>query len=459
MKASRMPDVLEKALTAISRYNMLAPGSRVVAAVSGGADSVCLFHVLRELAPRLCFTLAGIAHLNHKLRGEASDEDERFVAAMAAQYGVPFYREESEVASAGGNLEQTARQARREFFGRLIGAEGVRIATGHTRDDQAETVLFRLLRGSGLAGLAGVLPVTREGLIRPMLGVTRSEVEEFLRARGIVWREDATNRDTGFARNRIRHVLLPELSREWNPEISAALARLADTAQAEESLWNAKVKRLAGKLLSNGEIDAARLVALPRAAARRLVRHAAAEVGRIGLDFEHVERVLELAAAKSGRGTLDLPGIRVVRSFDRIRFESHGSPVRLQPIPVSVPGKYVWPGGGTRVCLQVTDSEPAPGGCVRLKLSEGASSAPLVLRGWRAGDHYHPAGRFRNQKIKEMFQQARIPSWRRSSWPILCEGTEILWAREFGASADRVTQKPGPALCVWEEPVENEPAE
>ena len=145
-----------------------------------------------------------------------------------------------------GNLEQTARRARREFFHDLI-RRGLadRIALGHTRDDQAETVLFRMLRGSGLAGLAGILPVTAEGLIRPLLGVTRGEVETFLRERGIPWREDASNREPRFARNRIRHELLPQLKQDWNPRLTESLAHLADLAYEEERWWAAEIARLA----------------------------------------------------------------------------------------------------------------------------------------------------------------------------------------------------------------------
>src|ERR1700687_1516133 len=158
--------VLEQVAATISRYSMLPPDARVIVAVSGGPDSVCLLHVLRELN----IQVVAIAHLNHKLRGAQSDEDECFVAAMAHEAGLDFYFAVANIR--GGNLEQTARRTRREFFHDLIG-RGLadRIALGHTRDDQAETVLFRMLRGAGLAGLAGILPVTAEGLIRPLLGV------------------------------------------------------------------------------------------------------------------------------------------------------------------------------------------------------------------------------------------------------------------------------------------------
>ena len=249
MKAFVPVSVLDKVLTTISRYNMLGRGDRVIAAVSGGADSVFLFHALSAIAEKTGATVTGVAHLNHKLRGEASDADERFVAQLASRHGVAFYREEARVGGLEGNLESNARRARLGFFARLIAAgRADRIATGHTRDDQAETVLFRLLRGSGLAGLAGILPVTSEGLIRPLLDITRAEVEEFLRARSVDWREDASNRDARFARNRIRHGLLPELEREWNPGIREALGRLADLAGEEERWWAAKIERLARKL-------------------------------------------------------------------------------------------------------------------------------------------------------------------------------------------------------------------
>jgi tRNA(Ile)-lysidine synthase len=188
-------------LKSISRYNMLTRENRVIVAVSGGPDSVCLLHALGELE----MNLAGVAHFNHKLRGEESEGDERFVAALASRLGIPFYRAQARVGDAGGNLEETARYARREFLlGLIRDRAGDRIALGHTRDDQAETVLFRVLRGSGLAGLAGIQPVTADGFVRPLIQVTRAGVLEFLKARGIEWREDRSNQDARFARNRIR---------------------------------------------------------------------------------------------------------------------------------------------------------------------------------------------------------------------------------------------------------------
>ncbi len=479
---------MDKVLTAISRYSMLASGDRVAAAVSGGPDSVCLLHVLLELAPRLGVTVAAVAHVNHQLRREASEEDERFVAALAARHGVAFLCERAKLDEAGGNLEQTARRVRQAFFSRLI-QEGVadRIATGHTSDDQAETVLFRLLRGSGLAGLAGILPVTREGLIRPLLDVTRAEVEEFLRARGIPWRKDASNQDARLARNRIRHSLLPQLSREWNPQVSRKLTQLADLAREEEQWWQEEISRLGKELLivqqGGIEVEASKLAALPRAVARRLVRRAAENLGgadplvvagrprpalapleaRPGgraagegvrptqIAFEHVERVLELAAHPQGRGKLDLPGLIVVRSFGWLRFTSLTPAALPQPVHPQVPGKYVWP-GGQAVCFEIAEGDSGQTGCVSLKLSGGRVPAPLELRGWSAGDHYRPAGHSRDQKIKELFQEARVPSWRRRLWPIVSCGSKILWARGFGAAAEFAAgDEPGLVLHIWEE--------
>jgi tRNA(Ile)-lysidine synthase len=429
--------VLERVLKTISRYNMLAPGDRVIVAVSGGADSVCLLTVLSDLATRLRVTLAGVAHFNHKLRGEASDEDERSVALLAARLELPFYRAEAHMGLARDNLEQAGRRARRDFYASLMqGREVDCVALGHTRDDQAETVLFRLLRGSGLAGLAGIYPVTPDRLIRPLIGVTRAEVEEFLRSRRIDWREDASNRELRFARNRIRHDLLPQLRREWNPRIEEALANLADLALEEEHWWRGELDRGADQLFESSggiELNAPVLADLPRAAARRLVRRAIlrAKGDLLGVEFQHIERILDLAAREAGQGQLRLPGVHVIRSFDWIRLAPPYVASLSAPVKIAIPGTYTAP-DGSQIHLEMAYA------CVNLsvELSWGRIPAQVVLRGWRPGDHYRPIGQSRDQKLKEMFQRARVPSWRRRFWPILSSGNKILWARRFGPAAE-----------------------
>jgi tRNA(Ile)-lysidine synthase len=433
--------VLDRVLETISRYNMLPPGARVVVAVSGGPDSVCLLHLLREIG----VPVAGIAHFNHKLRSEESDQDERFVGAIAARLSLPFYLRSSPIdaADTAGNLEQSARRARRDFFRSLIRDRAAdRVALGHTRDDQAETVLFRILRGSGLAGLAGIHPVTADGLIRPLIEVTRAQIEEALRARSLDWREDSSNRNRRFARNRIRHDLLPQLARDWNPQVSQALANLADLAFEEERWWECRDTEISRR---NGGIELPALALTgPRALARRLVRRAIGQVkGDLrGVDFPHVEQVIDLK-----NGHLSLPGIQVTRSFDWIFIALPGPRPVVTPVPVAFPGSYPSPDGAGEIRFQVHDL-PEPS-CVNLSVE---LAAPMELRGWRPGDHYRPVGRSRDQKIKEMFQNARVPSWRRPFWPILQSGGKILWARGFGAADEFCSSGNcrGPVLQLWE---------
>ncbi len=451
--------MLERVRKTITRYNMLPRGSRVAVAVSGGPDSVCLLHVLRELAPAFDVSLS-VAHLNHRLRGAESDEDERFVAEMAAGLGLPFHCASADISSAGDNLEQAGRRARRAFFAEL---KAGRVALGHTRDDQAETVLFRLLRGSGLRGLAGIYPVTDDGYIRPLIDITRSEVIEYLRGHGIPWREDSSNVDPRFARNRIRSSLLPQLAREWNPQVGESLAQLASLAHDEERWWRSYIDDLsAGILVARAggiEVQASVLAALPPAVGRRLIRQAIAQVrGDLRqLEYDHIERVLELAGRDQGDGRLRLPGIDVRRSFDWIRMAIPEPGVDVFPVRLTIPGTYAM---SAETCLHLeiapgfSTSNPASKKGATLKAAELSLRrlpAVLELRGWKPGDHYRPLGQDRDLKIKEMFQVGRVPSWLRASWPIISNGDTILWARKFGAAAEfAANREPGPVLRVWE---------
>jgi len=462
-------DFQQRVAETIRRYGMFAPGQRVGVAVSGGADSMALLHVLFELAPRWNLKLT-VLHLDHRLRGEESNEDARFVAATAATLGLPCEIKEVDVALAaeqqGDNLEQAARRARYEFFhSRLAGGALDRVALGHTRSDQAETVLFRLLRGAGTAGLAGIRPVTAEGIVRPLLGVTRAEVEEFLRAHSVAWREDSSNRDLGFARNRIRYELLPALARQWNPALAETLANMAAVAQDEEAYWDAEVSRLAaGSLTSDPPaviLNLDRLGQIPRAVLRRLIRRAIQEVrGDLRrIDFAHVERILELAAPGKGEGRVRIPDLELVRSFDRLRFAPPGAaPPADYEFSVSVPGRYRIPGTFQVICLEFAVRESCysidstgynTGGADELDAER--ITAPLLVRNWRPGDRFQPPGSRKEEKMKALFQKARIPSWDRPRWPIMTSGERIVWARRFGVAAGF---EPGPAcrrmLRVWE---------
>jgi tRNA(Ile)-lysidine synthase len=438
--------LLDRVVHTIERHRMFAPGDRVAVAVSGGADSVCLLHVLLALAPRLHLTLS-VLHVNHNLRGDASRADAAFVRSLAAGLNLPFTLHDLDLSTGPGNLEQSARNARLAFFhDHLARGLATRIALGHTRSDQAETVLFRFLRGSGATGLAAIRPVTGRGIVRPFIDIERPEIVGFLRDRAIPWREDATNATLDFARNRIRHQLLPQLAHEWNPALVEALAQTADLSLAEEAYWQAEIDRLAGLHLTRRGaailMSAATLAALPLAAARRLVRHAIhlASGGHQASDFRHIAAVLDLAARPQGTGRTQLPGLEVRRSFDWLRLAPGTLPEAYSLCP-AVPGITRIPGTDSAISLELLenlDTSRSPDNVYNSQmgcLDWNRLSGPLELRNWRPGDQYQPMGTPAAKKIKTLFQQARIPVWERAQWPVLTDAESIVWAHRFGTAA------------------------
>jgi tRNA(Ile)-lysidine synthase len=446
--------LLDRVVHTIERHRMFTPGDRVAVAVSGGADSVCLLHVLLELAPSRNMIISGVVHVNHNLRGDASRADAEFVRTLAAALKLPFTLHELDLSSVPGNLEQSARDARNAFFrAHLARGLATRIALGHTRSDQAETVLFRFLRGTGATGLAAIRPVTPHGIVRPLIDVERPEIVRFLRQRDLPWREDASNATLDFARNRIRHKLLPELVREWNPALTETLAHTADLSFAEEAYWQGEIDRLSALHLSRRGraifASAAALTTLPLAAARRLVRRAiqlATGTSQIS-DFGHIAAILELAGRPQGTGRTQLPGIEVRRSFDCLRFAPH---TQVEPYAVCplVPGVTRIPGTDVAISLEMLENLETTRPADYVYNSRMGSidwnrlSGPLELRNWRPGDQYQPMGIPAAKKIKTLFQQARIPVWERAQWPVLTDAESIVWARRFGTAA-AVTALPG----------------
>jgi tRNA(Ile)-lysidine synthase len=436
--------LLSRIVETVQRHLMFQPGQHLGVAVSGGADSVCLLHLLHELAAQWNLRLI-VLHLNHGLRGEESCGDEQFVRALAARLQVPIAVQAVDVAASPDNLEQAARQARLEFFRQQMAcADLARIAVGHTRNDQAETVLFRFLRGSGGAGLAGIRPVTDAGVVRPLLDVSRAEVEQYLRDRGILWREDSSNASLRFARNRIRHQLMPQLTREWNPAIGETLHRTAEWALAEEEYWAAEIGQLAaahvwerdGGVLMRVES----LRELPLAVARRLTRHALERTkGDLrAVDFGHIAAILKLASSPRGHGRLDVPGVHVTRSFNWLRFAPVGDAPTAgygYKIAASLPSIVVLPGTGVALSLELIEKA---GTLASVHTGETdcidwpSLAGPLEIRNWRPGDRYQPNGSRSEEKIKTLFQRARIPLWERSGWPVITIGGAIVWVRQFG---------------------------
>ena len=290
---------------------------------------------------------------------------------MAGRLGLPYYFGEVDVAGLARdraeNLEQAARQERRRFFREFVHSGKLdRVALGHTRSDQAETVLFRFLRGSGTAGLAGIRPVTPDGFVRPLLGIDRADVEQFLRERNIAWREDSSNASLDFARNRIRHELLPMLQREWNPAIAETLAHTADWALEEESYWDAEVDRLATEHIIVKPpaifLRVDRLGDLPPAAARRLIRRGIEMIkGDLrAVDFGHIVAVMALAYQQDGSGRLQLPGVDVYRSFEWLRLGPPGMDSlenRNFRIPAPVPGSVALPHGSSAILLELIENK------------------------------------------------------------------------------------------------------
>ena len=416
-------------------------------AVSGGADSVFLLHAMRELAANWPLALS-VIHVEHGIRGAASIEDAEFVRHLAGDFQLPFHLHRANVPAVEDNQEQAARNVRLHFYRELL-SSGVldRVATGHTRSDQAETVLYRTFRGSGLAGLCGILPVTSDGIVRPLLEIDRSDIEAWLRARAIAWREDATNQDRAYARNWLRHDVLPALRARFNPRVDEALANLAELAQDEEKYWNLTLEPIAG---DPRVLETDRLNAAPSAVARRLIRRAI-ERGKGDLrqiEFDHIERILDMARSKDGHDRVQLPGLDVIRSFGWIRLarpDAANSPESLDfALALTAPGSLELPGGNARITLQVLEKAASrePYATVvneldwqRLRTHRGALPS-LELRNWRPGDQYRRVGKSKDEKIKLLFQEARIPLWERRDWPIItCKGT-ILWTRRFGAAAE-----------------------
>ena len=463
---------------------MIAPGDRVGVAVSGGADSVALLRVLQNIRQDLGITLL-VVHFDHMLRGEDSTADARFVKGLARELNLEFVATSEDVAARaalqGWNLEDAARRLRYAFFERICASgKATRIAVAHTVQDQAETVLAHLIRGTGPSGLAGIYP-TVGFVIRPLLEIQRQDLRDYLKSLNQPWREDATNRDTRRLRARIREQLIPLLEKNFATTIVEHLGDLARLSREQGLFWSAIVEDRfhehargtadttairAEHLLSPIELNFAQsqssptpnasptkpLRALTEALIRRLYQSVRGD--RKDLTAEHVEQVIRLATSQSSGRHLELPGgVIVERSFDKLIFSRGELPkslraneTRAQPeaynYHVNLPsrGAAVVSVPELRSCfrLKVIDwiLQPSDTKSVGQALDADLLRGSLILRNWRPGDAYRPRGRRHIQKLKQMFLKDRVPGRERGLWPVLeCEG-RVVWTRGMPPASD-----------------------
>ena len=431
----------ERVLSYIRHHSLMRPGDRVGVAVSGGADSVALLRLLLEARAELGIVLS-VVHFNHRIRGADADADQQFVRRLAQDLDLEFHCDSDDTPAYATShklsLEAAARTLRYSFFDRLTADATVhRVATAHTCDDQAETVLMRFLRGSGTRGFAGIYPELRS-VVRPLLEVSRAELRAYLDQLGQPWREDQSNADVSFARNRLRHEVLP-LLRQLNPSLDETLSQTAEIARTEEGFWSQQVRRLLPAMLreSPGRVQSAvllpSLLRQPTALQRRLVR-ALAERHGVRLEFHHVEQVLTLAAERSAADSkIELPhGWEAVRCGQELWLECSCQTEKQQrdyDFPLPVPGEVEAVGRRFRASLVRIETETS----LNRALLDRALAARLRLRNWHAGDRYWPAHTREPKKLKELLQARHIPREQKPYWPVVASGDEIVWVPGFAA--------------------------
>jgi len=420
----------------------LRPGMRLAAAVSGGADSVALLRALVQAAPEIGLVLS-VVHVHHGIRGIEADADAVFVEALAARLTLPLHRKNVDTPATARTrketLEEAARNLRYDWFRALL-SDGVvdAVATAHTLDDQAETVLHKLLRGAWTEGLGGIHPVIvcpKGAILRPFLSVHRAEIEDWLRSQGQDWREDSTNQDTAFTRNRIRHELLPQLAM-FNPQIYTQLANLATIARDEEAYWNTELNQILPSLLLPGRavrgggraasthpeeaslgMEIERLP-LQLAKRRRVIRAAARQLG-VNLNFDQTEKLLAMCEPGGSRRetlTAELQAERTPRELRLVR-STLLSLVKLPEYTLPIPGE-----------LQAEDYGLSLKAVV--SVNGGKAIPPATLRSPRPGDRVELRHSRGPKALKEVFSRLHMDPAQRASWPIVEWQGKIVWMKD-----------------------------
>ena len=462
----------------IHKQDLLAAGDRVGIAVSGGADSVALLRLMFELRNEIGLVLS-VLHLNHQLRGAESDADEAFVRELAGVHALDFICERFSVkahaAEKNLSLEAAGRKLRYEFFRKTLETGACsKIATAHTLDDQAETVLLKLARGAGTRGMAGIWPKvavscqpsarsggqtttddrrpTTGSIVRPLLSARRSQLREYLAELGQTWREDSSNRDLRHTRNRIRHGILPRLERHVNSNVLETLVGAAEIARAEEEYWAHEIARLLPQVWTadaqGGSVRRKLLGGFPLAVRRRLLRAAAESLG-LDLPFEHVEQLVQL---KENVSTLFLGyGWCARLQRDNITFRKVGPTNVDYQYELCVPGKIAVPEAGLEIEAALTPGSEATGDANSV-LDYGLAGKTLTVRNWQPGERFWPSHSKEPRKIKELLQDRHITGDEKQQWPVIASGDDVVWLSGFGVGRD-FQGKNGSGIWIREWPL------
>lgn len=427
----------------IDTHELLHRGAKVMVSVSGGADSMALLSVLCQLQPTYRLTLT-VAHVNHQLRGEEAIRDALFVERHADKLGLPFHEVDVDVKAlkrrTGLSPQHAARQVRYDALQSLSRSlAATHIALGHTADDQAETLLMRLLRGGGPAGLAG-MPAKRMPLIRPLLGVHRDSILEYLRTTGVPWVEDSSNTNRSYLRNRVRLDLMPTL-REYHPHITRRLHQVADMLRTDNDVLEQQTETLARQVLSREvgnamlSIRRAPFSAAPVAMQRRLLRYA---IDRLPLSgdragFRDVEALLRFVVSSGNVGRrLTLTGQLMAEWHNDVvlLWQARALPSTSLSVLLPVPGTLTLRGLASTLTAKTAALSRDWGGRSESRLAFldfNAATSPLSLRFPRPGDRFHPLGAAGSQKLQDFFVDKKVPRAMRPYVPLVLAGPEILW--------------------------------
>ena len=453
----------------IKEHSLIETGDRIVVAVSGGPDSLCLLHLLNKFSGSMSLDLV-VAHMNHGMRPEADDEAD-LVQDLAAAFSLPFYKKKESVvkfaAEKNLSVEEAGRDLRYRFLQEVaLRSAAAKIAVGHHRDDQAETVLFNLLRGAGPDGLAGMLPCRSLGktkLIRPLLNLSRRETEAYCRENGLKPALDPTNRQTGYTRNRIRLELLPHLEEKYNPRVKEALARLSSLAAEDRRYLRDQTAR-ALKFVSRAQgnrmiISKDRLNILPQALRSRAARLALERYAMGGqVEWTHVQSLLSLAKETGADREIALPGKAKLYSARKLLVIAEKKDLPEAFIGeklLRVPGRTALPGGGwieAQICSLPELSRPLSPkqGC----LDYDQLPAALAVRGRWPGARFYPQGAAGGKKLKDFFIDRKVSRHKRDSWPLVTTPQgEIIWVAGLRiAHPYRITSRTEKVMILkWQE--------